>query len=222
MSRRLTLTKAAWESVRRAVRSGRRTDALHWLQRYLRLATLSVRRRAQAEALTGWLYLSQGEYGRARNHLRRALLLQPRRGRWAYWLGCAWAEDPLGGPKQAIRWFRRAVRWAPQQTLFRAALGEALIASGKHRQGLRQLSCCARQAPGCLRVLARVVHGAIRAGRPTWALRMIHQARFLRHTPAAVRQLEEWVRRLRFEQVCRRQSTMRGVIRWAPMPLRVG
>lgn len=222
MSRMLPLTEAAWASVRQAVKSGRRTDALRWLRRYLRLPALSVQRRARAEALTGWLYLSLGEYGRARVHLRRALLLSPGRSQWEYWLGRAWAEDPLGSWTRAIRWFRRASRRVPQQPLYRAAWGEALIGAGKRRRGVRLLVQAVRQSPCRAGVLQRLVRGMIQAGRPQLALRLLGQSRFLCHTPAAVRQLEESMRRLRYELACRRQPQRRDLHPFLVMPLRAG
>lgn len=223
MSRTLTVFQGAWASVRQAVRAGRRTDALRLLRRYLHLAGLSVQQRARAEALTGLLYLSVGEYGRARWHLRRAVMLCPTESRWHYLLGRAWAEDPVGSHDRAARWFWRAWRLNPQHPLYRSALGEALIGMGKVRRGVRLLLRAARQAPGSLPILQRLVRGMIRAGRPSVALRVVGAARFLCRTPQAVQHVEEWIRQLRFEQACRHQSQPRSVMyHSSPFPLRAG
>jgi predicted Zn-dependent protease len=223
MSRTLTVFQGAWASVRQAVQAGRRTDALRLLRRYLHLSGLSVQQRARAEALTGQLYLSLGEYSRARCHLRRAVMLCPTKSRWQYHLGRAWAEDPLGGYDRAAPWFRRAWRQVPQQPLYRSAYGEALIGMGKARRGVRLLLQAARQAAGNWSVLQRVVRGMIQAGRPLLALRVVRPARFLCHTPAAVRQLEEWMRQLRFEHARRSQPLPRSVIYASSrFPLRAG
>jgi Flp pilus assembly protein TadD len=223
MSRTLTVFQGAWASVRQAVRAGRRTDALRLLRRYLHLPSLSVQQRARAEALTGHLYLSLGEYARARWHLRRAVMLCPTKSRWQYLLGCAWAEDPVGGHDRAARWFWRAWRRRPQHPLYRSALGEALIGMGKVRRGARLLLRAARQAPGSLPILQRLVRGMIRAGRPSLALRVVCAARFLCRTPMAGQHVEEWIRQLRFEQACQHQSQPRSVMyHSSPFPLRAG
>lgn len=223
MSRMLTIFQGAWASVRQTVRAGRRTDALRLLRRYLHLPGLSVRQRARAEALTGKLYLSLGEYARARYHLRRAVMLYPTQSRWHYLLGRAWAEDPLGGHDRAARWFWRAWRRMPQHPLYRSALGEALIGTGKVRRGVRFLLQAVRQAPGNLLVLQRVVRGMIQAERPSLALRSVRAARFLCRTSLAVQYVEEWIRQLRFEQVRRLQPLSRSILYHSshyPHPLR--
>ncbi len=222
MSRTLYLTRAAWASVRAALDSGRRTDALFLLERYVRLGGLSPRRRGQALQLLGELRRGVGDYAAARRAFRAACRAGNRSAELFYQWGRAWLDDPLGCARRARRRMAVAVRIAPQEARYWAAYGQVAVRSGQRRRGVRALLQAARLAPANWDVLQQVLEGLLMAGRPRLAYRLLLPARFLLRTPQVRQAFEQWHRRIRYELARRDRLTPLSCPAASSLPLRAG
>lgn len=206
MSRMLRLMDAGWASLQTKVASGSRDAALACLVRWLRRPDLSPSVATEANILAGKLHLHLENYNQARRYLAMASKLDPTQGRIYYLWGLAYEQDPHGCLRRAARRFRAAVQRDPQNGLYRAAYGRALVRCDQRSRGVWQLRKAATAAPGRMSVVGLVVDGLLEARRFTLARRIVQHARFLNPRNPELIGLE---RRVRFEwaQCLQRRTT---------------
>lgn len=205
MSMTLTLNTAGWDSIRRSVACGRRTDALAKLSRLLSRPDLPSAIAADAHRLAGELSLEAERYHEARNRFRAAAALAPACARTFYLWGAAHESDPHGCDRRAAVRFRHAMGLEPENNLYRASFGRAAIRSGRAKPGVRELLTAANAATDDVAVLRVAVDGLLEAGRVKAARRVVLKARFLRPECRAVAVLWE---RVRFEATRREQREL--------------
>lgn len=189
MSRMLTFYAAAWASARDAASVGRRADALARLAPLLSSPDCPPRLTRQAHKLAARLYLFDERWAKARRHLRAALDLDPQDAAVHYDLGLAFERDPYGCDERAARRFREAVRLAPTEAKYVAALGRALVRLNRVRAGVKRLRAAVDLAPANAAVLRIVVEGLTEAGKPRLAYKLVTMAKFLAPADRVVQQL---------------------------------
>jgi predicted Zn-dependent protease len=210
MSWTLTLISAGWESVRRAVASGRRGDAVRNLHSLLKRPDLPADIAVAANTLCGELELESCRFREARRRFRAAAALSPTCARTFFLWGKAFENDPEGCDRRAAARFRLACKLEPENLLYRAAFGRAAIRCGHVKAGVRIMSAAAKASPGDLKVLAVVVEGLLEAGQTKTANRIVQQARFLNPNHTMIQGLQE---RVQFEVAGKKQRKLGRITR---------
>lgn len=211
MSRTLALVGAGWDSVRRSVARGRRTEVLPRLRQLLARQDLPTGLAGDAHRLAGELLLEAEQYSQARRHLREASRLQPKDALTYYQWGLAHERDPHGSDLWAARLFCKASRLQPKDASYRAAFGRALIRCDQPRRGTRELLAAAAEAAGDIEIIRVVVTGLLEAHRYKTANRVLTCARFLARTVRVQHELTSLLNRVRFEtaRTAQRETTVR-------------
>ena len=194
MSRMLTFFDAAWASARDCATAGRRADALAFLAPFFTSPDAPPRQALLAHRLAARLHAAGENYRKARKHLLTAEAADPGNAEVQYELGLAFESDPYGCDRRAARRFRAAVRLAPGNPRYEAALGRALVRIDRVRAGVRRLTAVAAAAPVDAALLKVVVDGLCDAGRVKRAGAIVAKARFLAPTNKAIRQVWDEVR----------------------------
>lgn len=194
MSRTLTFYDAGWASARAAASVGRRADALARLAPLLSSPDCPPRLARSAHRLAARMHMHDEKWAKARRHLRAALDLHPEDAAAHYELGLAFERDPYGCDERAARCFRRAVRFAPKEAKYVAALGRALVRLNKVAAGVKHLRAAAALAPADWVVLRVVVDGLTDADKPRLAFTLATKAKFLAPANPEVQQLWQMAR----------------------------
>lgn len=219
MSRMLLFSHAAaWSAARAHADAGRATEALAKIATVLSCPDLPVADAIAANQLAGELHLKSGRFAKARRHLLAASKLDPANATLHHLLGIAFQDDPYGCDLRAARRFRKACELAPENAIFRASYGLALVRVNRVKSGIEHLEVAAKLAPTDATVLGTVVAGYREADLPRRGLKVVSHARFIAPEDATIRRLWD---RVRFDvaQAEQRQSSpekRRGTLKFLP------
>jgi tetratricopeptide (TPR) repeat protein len=160
--------------------------------------------------MAGELLVQAEQYREARLHLRMAAQIEPTHAQTYYFWGLAFERDPHGCDYQAAKKFGKAIKLAPEDPKYRAALGRAAVRSDRKKRGIRELHAAAGLAPGDVAVIRVVTEGLIEAGQLKMAGRVLNRARFLSFESSKDRELVALMERVWFESArCEQREAKR-------------
>jgi tetratricopeptide (TPR) repeat protein len=152
--------------------------ALHTLGRLAAFPELPTEVAVEVQVCLAEIHLRRHGYHRARRHLGIALLYRPDSARYHYLIATALAKGHHRDPERALEHYRQSLALDPNQPRCRAEFGWLSVVEGKIEEGLQLLHQAVEQAPDDLAILARLLRGLCRAGKPREARGVLLAARF--------------------------------------------
>lgn len=178
-------------------------QAVRLLHKITTLQQLPVAAAEEIQSLLADIQFRQGQFHRARRHLRAALAHQPVSADYHHRLALATDEDPQGNADQALTQYRRCLKLDPKNPHYWCDFGFALLNNEDAEGGLKALRKANRLAPDDPEILALVVRGLNGEGGEAEACQLLRAARF--RNPRDGRFCSLW-QRFQFDLLWERQQ----------------
>lgn len=207
MLQKLNLVDGLLARARRFHEMGQLPQAAQILKKLVVFQQLPAEAAEEAQSRLADIQFRQGQFCRARRHLRAALAHQPGNADYHHRLAVALEEDPQADPLHALNHYRRCIKLDPKNPHYWCDFAYAAVNADQKEQGLKALRKANRLAPDDPEVLSIVVHGLCSEGCKDEARDLLRAARF-RH-PRDFRFLGLW-NRLQFDLLFERQQQRRA------------
>src|SRR5262249_1550649 len=120
----------------------------------------------------------QGQFTKARRHLKAALAHEPAKAEYHHRLGVSHEEDPEADPHKALAHYSRCIKLDPSNPPSHCDFGFAALAAGRAARGLAALRKAPTLAPDDPKILGQATRGLADAGHEDEARRMVRAAMF--------------------------------------------
>lgn len=178
MIHKLNLVTELLNHGRRLHECGQFTQAARTLKKLVAFRDLPADIAEEAQSRLADIQFRQGQFVRARRHLRAALAHQPNNADYCHRLAVALDEDPHADPLRALNHFKRCLKLEPKNPHYWCDFAYASINADLKEQGLKALRKAHRLAPDDAEVLSIVVHGLNNEGCQEEARQLLKAARF--------------------------------------------
>lgn len=132
----------------------------------------------EAQSRLADIQFRQGQFVRARRHLRAALAHQPTNADYYHRLAVALEDDPNADPLRALNHYKRCLKLDPKNPHYWCDFAFAACNAGQQEQGLKALRKANRLAPDDAEVLSLVVRGLCGEGCEEEARQLLKAALF--------------------------------------------
>jgi tetratricopeptide (TPR) repeat protein len=178
MSKTLHLVEGLLSRGRRLQELGRYSEAGVLFKKLIGFRLLPTKVAEEIQSRLADIQFQQGQFARARRHLRAALAHEPVNAEYHHRFAVALEEDPDCDPQRAVRHYARCVKLDPKNPLFLCDFAYAALNAGQSSRGLAALRKAQGLAPDDAEVLALVVRGLVTEKREDEARRLLRAALF--------------------------------------------
>lgn len=203
MNTTLTISSAGESTARTLLKNGQSISALRMVQQLLARPESNGFTAARLNRLAAECLVAQSRFIAARRHLQLAFRHDPNHAETAFQLGHRYEIDDDGDRRKAMKWFRRAVKLAPQNREYLVSFGRAAIREGFRKLGMAAVAKGIKGKLDHAELVSMAVDACRLAGRLQTGRLWLIQARFLTPHHAGLNEL--W-NQIRFEAAVESQQ----------------